>query len=49
MKFILTYSIEQSAEMFPFFSLLSQKYTKCDNKVRELATWCVPWQQWTET
>jgi hypothetical protein len=24
-------------------------YTKSDNKVRELATVCLPWQQWTET
>jgi hypothetical protein len=24
-------------------------YTRSDNKVRELATVCLPWQQWTET
>jgi hypothetical protein len=24
-------------------------HTKSDNKVRELATMCLPWQQWTET
>jgi hypothetical protein len=24
-------------------------YTWSDNKVRELATMCLPWQQWTET
>jgi hypothetical protein len=23
-------------------------YTRCDNKIRELATVCLPWQQWTE-
>jgi hypothetical protein len=23
-------------------------YTRYDNKVRELATVCLPWQQWTE-
>jgi hypothetical protein len=25
------------------------KYTRYDNKARELATVCLPWQQWTET
>jgi hypothetical protein len=24
-------------------------YTRSDNEVRELATVCLPWQQWTET
>jgi hypothetical protein len=24
-------------------------HTRCDNKVRELATVCLQWQQWTET
>jgi hypothetical protein len=24
-------------------------YTRSDNKVRELSTVCLPWQQWTET
>jgi hypothetical protein len=24
-------------------------YTRSDNKVRKLATVCLPWQQWTET
>jgi hypothetical protein len=27
----------------------SIKDTRSDNKVRELATMCLPWQQWTET
>jgi hypothetical protein len=26
-----------------------QLYTRSDNKVRELITTCLPWQQWTET
>jgi hypothetical protein len=25
------------------------QHTKSDNKFRELATVCLPWQQWTET
>jgi hypothetical protein len=25
------------------------QYMRSDNKVRELATVCLPWQQWTET
>jgi hypothetical protein len=28
---------------------LGTTYTQSDNKVRELATVCLPWQQWTET
>jgi hypothetical protein len=26
-----------------------QSFTRFDNKVPELATMCLPWQQWTET
>jgi hypothetical protein len=26
-----------------------RELTRSDNKVRELATVCLPWQQWTET
>jgi hypothetical protein len=26
-----------------------RRYTRYDNNVRELATVCLPWQQWTET
>jgi hypothetical protein len=41
-----------SYKQVPFF--IKQKhhyegYTRSDNKVRELATVCLPWQQWTET
>jgi hypothetical protein len=25
------------------------QYMRSDNKVRELSTMCLPWQQWTET
>jgi hypothetical protein len=31
--------------MFQFFTTI---YTRSDNKVRELATVCLPWQLWTE-
>jgi hypothetical protein len=24
-------------------------HTRSDNKIRELATLCLPWRQWTET
>jgi hypothetical protein len=29
--------------------LLPRSHTRSDNKVRELATVCLLWQQWTET
>jgi hypothetical protein len=28
---------------------MTSMVTKSDNEVRELATVCLPWQQWTET
>jgi hypothetical protein len=31
------------------FNVQQCGHTKSDNKVRELATVCLPWQQWTET
>jgi hypothetical protein len=35
--------------LFPFICTNNLEYTWSDNKVRELATVCLPWQQWIET
>jgi hypothetical protein len=40
---------KQVTQWFGDLGTHSVRITRSDNKVRELATVCLPWQQWTET
>jgi hypothetical protein len=41
--------MEVSGELHALAALALRKEERSDNKVRELVTVCLPWQQWTQT
>jgi hypothetical protein len=48
-KRLLNFHFAFLAAMHPLKECFPAQIMSSDNKVRELATVCMPWQQWTET
>jgi hypothetical protein len=47
--FLITLTKRTFCSEFSISTNYSSRHTRSDNKVRELAIVCLPWQQWTET